>query len=201
MIIDYLNKEHAVACGLKDFDDNGLVFFRLKDSIEDITFINFPNINFEYMTIKNCTFKDCQKVSVHGCMLDKCTYENVSSAYAQFSKFNGCTFDSCCSNGTFLYLEEEGEIYRCTFRHITVLGEDGYVIHSAYNGKRKVREIKKCKFIDCEVERKDKKLTYCTYFARRFLSYKTKEIDNVDFWSCDFGEGVPMLIGSFDDND
>ena len=42
MIIDYKNKEQAIACGVKDADCNGEIFFGGKKAYTGITFRNFP---------------------------------------------------------------------------------------------------------------------------------------------------------------
>ena len=149
--------------------------------IQDALFVNFPNITFEGIPLKNCTFKDCQEVFVHGCTLDGCRYENVSLAYAQFSNLKNCVFDTCCSNGPLLTLEAEGEIEGCTFRHITALGEGGHIIRSIYQGKEKVRPLKNCRFEDCEAE--SGKSVLCEYLVAVEM-YKTETVDNIDHTSC-----------------
>ena len=197
MIIDYLNKEHALSCGMEDFDENGQIYFRLDAPFSGVTFLNFPNINFEGMTLKNCIFKNCQSVAVHGCVLEGCTYENVSWAYAQSSKLDSCIFDSCCASyDSLLTLEDEGEIVGCTFKHITVLGEDGCVIHSIYHKKENVRPLTNCRFEDCEIE--SGMMTLCEYLVT-METYKTEVVDNVDYESCsfDWDDGV-IEIGSFE---
>ena len=197
MIIDYLNKEHALSCGMEDFDENDQIYFRNEEGFSDDTFINFPNVNFESMTLKNCIFKNCQSVAVHGCTLEGCTYENVSDAYAQFSKLVGCTFDTCCASyNSLLTLEGEGEITGCTFKHITVLGEDSCVIHSIYHKKEAVRPIASCRFEDCEVE--SGMLTLCEYLVSMEV-YKTEEANNLDYESCSFDwDDGAIEIGSFE---
>lgn len=184
MIIDYLNKEQLFAFWKTEEEYEQNLFCRA-EGFSDITFLNFPNINFAGMALKNCVFKDCEDVSVYGCILEECIYENVSYAYTQSSKLTNCLFDTCCANGTLLTLEAEGEIENCTFRHITVLGEDGHIVHFMYDGKDKVRPLKNCRFEDCEVESKQPIL--CEYLTTMEV-YSPQEIDNVDYNTCLFSK-------------
>lgn len=197
MVIDYLNKEYALSCGMEDFDENEQIYFCNEEGFSDVTFINFPNINFESMTLKNCTFKNCQSVAVHGCTVEGCTYENISVAYAQFSKLNGCIFDTCCASyGSLLTIEDEGEIVGCTFKHITVLEEDGCVIHSIYSKKKNIRPLTNCRFEDCYVE--SGIMTLCEYLVSK-KTYKTEVYNNLDYESCSFDwEENAIEIGSFE---
>ena len=154
-----------------------------KGEICDAVFVHFPSITFEGITLKNCTFKDCQQVFFHGCTVDGCRLENVSLVYGQFSKLTYCTFDTCCASGTLLTLEAEGEIEYCTFRHITILGEDGHIIHAVYGEKDKVRPLQNCHFKDCRVE--CGKTILCEYLVSS-EPYKTQVVDHVDRTSCSF---------------
>ena len=45
MVIDYLNKEHALSCGMEDLDENEQIYFRNEEGFSDVSFINFPNIS------------------------------------------------------------------------------------------------------------------------------------------------------------
>ena len=197
MIIDYSNKEHALFCGMEYFEDSDQIIFQKGDTFTDATFVNFPNINFVGLSLKNCVFKNCQSVAVHGCVLEGCTYENVSWAYAQSSKLDSCIFDSCCASyDSLLTLEDEGEIVGCTFKHITVLEEDGCVIHSIYHKKENIRPLTNCRFEDCEVE--SGMMTLCEYLVT-METYKTEVVDNVDYGSCSFDwDDGAVEIGSFE---
>ena len=151
--------------------------------IQDAVFVGFPCLTFEETRLKSCTFKDCQEVFFHGSTLEGCKFENVSLAYAQYAEITGCAFDTCCANGTLLTMEAEGEMEGCTFRHITVLGEDGNIIHFVYGDKSKVRPLKNCRFEDCEVE--SGKPILCEYLTTMEI-YKPKETDCVDHSTCIF---------------
>lgn len=197
MIIDYSNKDHALFCGMEYFEDSDQIIFQKGDTFTDVTFLNFPNINFAGLVLKNCVFKNCQSVAVHGCVLEGCTYDNVSDAFAQASKLDGCVFDSCCASyNSLLTLEGEGEITGCTFKHITVLGEDVCVIHSIYHEKENIRPLTNCRFEDCEVE--SSMVTLCEYLVTMEV-YKTEVVDNVDYESCSFDwDDSAIEIGSFE---
>lgn len=151
--------------------------------IQDAVFVGFPCLTFEETRLKNCTFKDCQEVFFHGSTVEGCKFENVSLAYAQYAKITGCAFDTCCANGTLLTLEAEGEIEGCTFRHITILGENGHIIHFLYGGKNKIQPLKNCRFEDCEVE--SGKPILCEYLTTMEI-YKPQETDCVDHSTCIF---------------
>ena len=204
MIIDYKNQEQMKELGFRISKKYGRVYVSVDGDFESVTFINFPTITTDGTDYKNCTFENTQSIEFSTADVQNCTFRNVSEVSGHYTDFIGCKFEQCCSQGPLLTIDNVGSVEGCSFETINALGEDGYIIYSVYGKKKDVREIKNCKFIDCEVESEDKSLTYCAYFTR-FSSYKTKEIDNVDFWSCDFGEGVPILIGSFEteieDND
>ena len=184
MIIDYLNRDHAVSCGMEITEEHGQIRFRNDSGFSGVTFINFFDVNFEDMTLTDCTFKDCHEISVHECTLEGCTFCNVSGVYAQFSMLKGCTFEGCCSSyDSLLTLESEGEIDGCTFQYVTVLGEDGHIIHSIYDGKDKVRPIRNCRFEDCEVESGE--MICCEYLVSKVV-YRKEKVNNVDRASCCF---------------
>ena len=86
------------------------------------------------------------------------------------------------------------------FVAITALGDSGYIICSIYGSKEEVCLIKNCKHLGCKSESPDGIFTYCCYY-KRCLSCKTQEIENIDEKSCNFGGGVPILIGSFESKD
>ena len=197
MVIDYKNKEQMKELNFKMHTEHGRVLVSVDDDYEGVTFRNFPTITAEDVNFKNCTFEDTQAIEFSQGEVKKCTFRNISEIRGHYADFKKCTFVECCSQGPLLTIDSSGSVTGCSFETITALGEDGYVIYSVYGKKDDVQDIKNCRFIDCTVESEDKSLTYCAYF-KRFSSFKTKEIDNVDFWSCDFGEGVPVLIGSFD---
>ena len=189
MIIDYKNKENAIACGVEDADVNGDIFFRGAENYEGITFKNFPNLHLEEADYKNCTFEDCGVVSFYDGEIVGCKFHNVSEIEGHFASFMDCAFSQCCSQGPFLTIDNVGSVEGCTFETITALGDDGYIIFSVYGKKKDVRYIKNCKFIDCKVESEDGLYTYCVYY-KRCLACKTIEIENVDMQSCVFGEGA-----------
>ena len=197
MIIDYKNQEQMKEFGFRINKEYGRVFVSVDGDYDSVTFRNFPTITTDDTDFINCTFENTQAIEFSQAHVKKCTFRNVSEISGHYTDFRGCSFVQCCSQGPLLTIDNVGSVKGCAFETITALGEDGYVIYSVYGKKKDVQEIKNCKFIDCEVESEDKRLTYCSYFTR-LSSYKTKEIDNVDFWSCDFGEGVPILIGSFE---
>ena len=197
MIIDYQNQEQMKELGFRINKEHGRVFVSVDGDYDGLTFCNFPTITTDDTDFINCTFENTQAIEFSRADVKNCTFRNVSEISGHFTDFSGCTFVECCSQGPLLTIDNVGSVEDCTFETITALGDDGYVIYSIYGKKKDVREIKKCKFLDCEVENEDGELTYCCYY-KPFSSYKTVDIDNVDFWSCDFGEGVPILIGSFE---
>ena len=133
MTIDYLNKEQILSFKIEEDADNDQIVFQGENKISNFTFVHFPSLTFEETTLKNCTFKDCREIFFHGSTVEGCKFENVALTYAQYTEITDCTFDTCCANGTLLTLEEEGEIEDCVFRHITVLGEDGHIVHFMYD--------------------------------------------------------------------
>ena len=197
MIIDYNNQEQMKELGFRINKEYGRVFVSVNGDYDGVTFRNFPTITTDDTDFINCTFENTQAIEFSQANVKSCTFCNVSEISGHFTDFSGCTFVRCCSQGPLLTIDNVGSVVGCTFETITALGADGYVIYSVYGKKKDVREIKKCKFLDCEVENEDGELTDCCYY-KPFSSYKTVDIDNVDFWSCDFGEGVPILIGNFE---
>ena len=197
MIIDYQNQEQMKELGFRINKEHGRVFVSVDGDYDCVTFRNFPTITTDDTDFINCTFENTQAIEFSQADVKNCTFRNVSEVSGHFTDFSGCIFVECCSQGPLLTIDNVGSVEGCTFETITALGDDGYVIYSVYGKKKDVREIKNCKFLDCEVENEDGELTYCCYY-KPFSSYKTVDIDNVDFWSCDFGEGVPILIGSFE---
>ena len=197
MIIDYHNKERLKELGIRVNEEHGRVFVGGDHDFEGKIFRNFPTITTDGINFTNCVFEDTQSVEFSQGMITNCMFRNVSEISGHYTDFKNCKFIHCCSQGPLLTIDSAGSVDGCLFETITALGEDGYVIYSVYGNKKDTKEIKNCHFIDCEVENEDKTITYCAYFGR-FPSYKMKEVDNLDSWSCDFGEGVTMMIGSFE---
>ena len=197
MIIDYPNQEQMKELDFRINKEYGRVFVSVNGDYDGVTFCNFPTITTVDTDFTNCIFENTQAIEFSQADVKDCTFRNVSEISGHFTDFSGCTFVQCCSQGPLLTIDNVGSVEGCTFETITALGDDGYVIYSVYGKKKDVRKIKNCKFLDCDVENDNQRLTYCAYFTR-LSSYKTKGIYNVDFWNCDFGEGVPILIGSFE---
>lgn len=196
MIIDYKNKEQAIACGVKDVDCNGEIFFVGKKAYTGITFRNFPNLHLEEATFINCTFEDCGEIAVYEKEMVECVFRNVSSILGHYTDFENCRFENCCSEGPLLTIDSDGSVENCIFENVTASGEDGYIVFSVYGKKSDVREIKNSKFIDWTVGNSDNDIAFCEYYVP-FLSRKTKYIDNIDYKTCNIDEGEIIEIGSF----
>ena len=65
MLIDYLSKEQAFSLGIEEDTESDQIVFRGNRTLSNITFVNFPSITFEEMSLENCTFKDCREVFAH----------------------------------------------------------------------------------------------------------------------------------------
>ena len=50
MVIDYLNKEHALSCGMEDLDENDQIYFRNEEGFSNVTFINFPLCTYGHIS-------------------------------------------------------------------------------------------------------------------------------------------------------
>jgi hypothetical protein len=187
MIIDYKNQEQMKELGFRISKEYGRVYVSVDGDFESVTFINFPTITTDGMDFKNCTFESTQLIEFSQAKVQNCTFRNVSEISGHFTDFSGCTFVQCCAQGPLLTIDNVGSIEGCTFETITALGDDGYIIYSVYGKKKDVREIKHCKFIDCEVGSEDGELVYCCYF-KPLRSSKTVDIDNVDYGSCVFDD-------------
>lgn len=116
--------------------------------------------------------------------MEGCTFKSVNNIEGVCTNFNNCTFTGCCSDGPFLVIDSHGCVEDCVFNTITTLGDDGYIIYSVYGKKNEVEMVSGYKFIDCQVESEEGKYRYCAYF-KPFSSYKTIEIDNVDYDTCE----------------
>ena len=197
MIIDYNNQEQMKELKFRINKEYGRVFISVDGDFEDVTFINFPTITTDGTDFKNCTFENTQSIEFSTAEVENCTFRNVSQISGHYTDFIGCKFEQCCSQGPLLTIDNVGSVEGCSFETITALGDDGYVIYSVYGKKKDIREIKNCKFIDCEVETEGGELTYCCYF-KPFASSNTVDVNNIDYSSCDFGEGIPVWIGSFE---
>lgn len=187
MIIDYNDKEQMAKWSFRINREHGRVYISILGEFEGTTFKNFPTIVTENTSFRNCTFEDTQAIEFSQGVVTRCKFQNVSEISGHFANFYDCTFAQCCSQGPFLTIDSFGSVEGCRFETITALGEDGYVIYSVYGGKKAVREIKNCRFVDCEIENEEKELAYCSYL-KPFSSYKTKEVDNLDRESCDLGD-------------
>ena len=185
MIIDYNDKEQLKELKFKVNAEYGRVYVSVDGGYDGMTFRNFPTITTDGTNFKNCIFEDTQAIEFSQGNVLNCTFRNVSEICGHFTDFSGCTFTQCCSQGPLLTIDNVGSVEGCTFETITALGDDGYVIYSVYGKKKDVQEIKNCKFIDCEVESEDGELTYCCYY-KPLSSYKTVQIDNIDYDSCVF---------------
>jgi hypothetical protein len=187
MIIDYLNKDQLSQLGIEVNEKHGRVYLGDAKEYEGVTFCNFPTITTDGTDFRNCTFEDTQSIEFSRGSVESCTFRNVSDISGNYSDFMQCVFTQCCSQGPLLTIEGGGCVDGCTFETITALGEDGYVIFSVYHKKKDVQEIKNCRFTDCATESADGALTNCCYF-KPLSSYKTVDIDNVDYDSCSFDE-------------
>ena len=185
MIIDYKNQEQIKELGFRINKEHGRVFVSVNGDYDGLTFCNFPTITTDGTNFTNCTFENTQAIEFSQADVKNCTFRNVSEISGHFTDFSDCTFVHCCSQGPLLTIDNVGSVEDCTFETITALGDDGYIIYSVYGKKKDVREIKDCKFIDCSVESEDSELTYCCYY-KPLSSYKTVDIDNVDYESCVF---------------
>ena len=185
MIIDYQNQEQIKEWKFRVNKEYGRVFVSVAGDFEGVTFRNFPTITTDGTSFMNCMFENTQAIEFSQGDVINCTFRNVSEISGHYTDFKNCKFRHCCSQGPLLTIDSDGSVEGCLFETITALGEDGYVIYSVYGKKKDVKEIKNCRFTDCEVENEDKSMTYCAYFGR-FPSYKIKEVDNVDFSNCNF---------------
>lgn len=208
MIIDYKNnKEFALANGVKPENAFGEVHFSQGKVVTDTTFCNFGHLCVEKTIFENCTFENCQTVSFESCQIKNCNFKNVCSIEGARTNFYGCLFKECCSDGPLLTIDSYGQAKGCTFETITALGDQGYVIWSGYGKKHEVEMVVDCKFIDCQVESEDKELCHCYYF-KPLSSFRTVQVDNLDYESCHFdncttiaetlrSESDIEIIGSF----
>lgn len=183
MVIDYKNKEQLQELRFTVNMEHGYVFMRTNDGYDGVTFRNFPMITVEDTDFTNCTFENTQAIEFSKARVKNCTFRNVSEIRGHYTDFHGCTFVRCCSQGPLLTIDNVGSVEGCTFETITALGDNGYVIYSVYGKKKDVREIKNCKFFDCEVE--SDMVTLCEYLVTMEV-YKTEVVDNVDYESCSF---------------
>lgn len=186
MVIDYLAKDQLRKLGIEDNEEHGRVFLGDVEEYNGATFRNFPTITTNSTDFKNCTFEDTQAIEFSWGDIQNCTFRNVSEISGHYTDFKNCTFTQCCSQGSFLTVEGGGSVEGCTFDAITALGDSGHIICSIYDSKDEVRLIKNCKLLGCKPESADGLFTYCSYY-KRCLTYKTKEIENIDEKSCDFG--------------
>lgn len=185
MILDYTNnKEFALANGVMPENSTGETYFVIDKVVRDVTFRNFFNLCIEDACFENCIFENCGRVSTESCHMEGCTFKNVNNIEGVRTNFNNCTFSECCSDGPLLVIDSHGCVEDCVFDTITTLGDDGYIIYSVYGKKNEVEMVSGCKFIDCQVESVGGKYCYCAYF-KPFSSYKTIEIDNVDYDTCE----------------
>ena len=187
MTLDYKNdKEFALENGIMPENNLGETHFVIDKIVRDITFKNFSNLCIADMCLENCAFENCHCITIENGHFERCTFKNVDEISSTRVSFNDCNFNSCCSDSTFLSVDS-GSVEGCTFDTITVLEEEGYVIDSVYSKKHEVEMIKNCKFIDCQVERKNGQLCHCCYF-KPFSSYHTNPVDNFDHNTCDICE-------------
>ena len=185
MIIDYQNQEQMKELNFRIVKEYGHVLVCIEEDFEGVTFRNFPTIMSDGANFENCIFEDMQAVDISDGDMTSCMFSNIAEIRGNYTDFIKCKFSHCCSQGAFLTLDNVGSIEGCVFEGITAQGEGGYIIYSVYGKKKDVREIKNCQFIGCEVENAEGDLIYCCYF-RPLSSYKTIDIDNVDYESCDF---------------
>lgn len=198
MILDYTgNKEFALANGITSENDIGETYFKGNEVCKGITFRNFFNLCVESTVFEDCIFENCGNINTEGCRFNGCNFNNVNNIKGIRTAFDRCEFKNCCSDGPFIFIETLGFIDSCTFDTITTLGENGYIIYSVYRKNTEVERVTNCRFIDCQVETEDGKYCYCAYLKRSY-SLIPVEIDNVDYETCDFGEGDAIEIGSFD---
>lgn len=197
MVIDYKNQEQVKELGFRINKEYGRAFVSVNGDYHGVIFRNFPTITTDDTDFTNCIFENTQAIEFSQANVKDCTFRNVSGISGHFTDFSGCTFVQCCSQGPLLTIDSGGSVAGCIFETITALGEGGYIIYSVYENKNEVRQIKNCQFLDCKAESADGLFTYCAYYVR-CSTYKIKEIENVDLFSCDFGEGKPILIGNFE---
>lgn len=194
MILDYTgDKEFALANGIIPENSKGETHFVIDRVVRDVTFRNFLNLCIEYACFENCVFENCHGISIENCHMEMCTFKNVNGIDGVRTDFSNCTFTGCCSDGPFLGIESRGCVENCIFDTITALGEQSYIIHSVYGEKSEIEIISGCKFIDCKVESEDGELCCCSY-SEPLLSFKTVQVDNIDYKTCRFESCGPIEV-------
>jgi hypothetical protein len=182
MIIDYNDRKNAIAEGIV-INKNGDAEYHGSEQVRSISFKNFQKLQFENVTIEDCRFDNCGEVSIYDGEVRGCNFCNVSAIEGHYASFTDCIFSRCCSYGALLTIDSEGGVEGCSFENITALSEDGYVIFSVYKSKNDVRDIERCSFVDCICENEEEELASCSYF-KPFSSFKTVDVDNMDYESC-----------------
>jgi hypothetical protein len=194
MVLDYKNnKEFALSNGVKEENNIGEVWFSGGTVVTGVTFRNFNHLCTEDMVFENCIFEDCQNISFESCQIKNCNFKNVCDVEGVRTNFYDSTFKERCADGPLLTIDSHGQVKGCNFETITALSDQGYVIYSVYGKKHEVEEIVDCKFIDCQVENEDCELCYCSYF-KPLSSFKTVQVDNVDYESCNFESCGPIEV-------
>ena len=160
------------------------VYVGVRTKYEGDVFRNFPAITSQDTAFVNCTFENCQIVKISKGIVENCVFQNVSNIQSHQTEFKECSFIQCCSQGPLLIINA-GKMNGCTFNTITSFTDDGYIVYSIYEKKSKVKSIKNCRFVDCQVENKANCLTHCVYF-KPLSSRKTISVDNVDYDTCIF---------------
>lgn len=181
MTIDWKNnKAFALANGIVE-EDSQLNY--TGKEFDQVTFINFPNIYLEDMIFNECVFENCGEVAIYGCEMASCIFTNVSDINGHETDFYGCEFRNCNGTGYVLFTDGSSEIDHCIFEDCSAHGEKEYIIEQLFDSKDDVILIKRCRFINCSVENKDKELTHCECFTP-LSKIKTQAIDNLDYESC-----------------
>lgn len=129
MVFDWKNNRvEALENGItvnEDYPDKATMKVG-NDIIENHTFRNFKVLELGDYTsnvqVINCTFENCEMVSLEGCMVSKCNFVNVGFVFCQETDIYGSSFkDIVCDGGDMFISLEDGKMSHCTFDNIKLL--------------------------------------------------------------------------------
>ncbi len=162
MTIDYLNKPHALSCGIEESYGGSVQFFA-EGKHEKLVFKNFPHLHLIHVGVADCVFENCARVTASNSSITRCIFKNVSCVWGYYTAIEQCRFVESCSEGPLLTVAGAGRVDGCAFEDVTACGTDGYLIYSIRDKKREVQEIGNCRFLDCRVENEERKWLHWTY--------------------------------------
>ena len=104
-----------------------IVFKSDDDIVEDYVFLNFPELSFTNLILRNCTFENCNNISVEEGKVVACTFKNTTGICFTETDVKKSAFCDVSFDDMQLIEITDANITQCTFANIEVEDEDAII--------------------------------------------------------------------------